>query len=143
MGYCVLSRKEIADLFDKQKIGVAYVNYIDYPFLPIGLLVDELEKRKKKSVLPQQLIGYIKKMPAQVFHISLNSRNLVEALQDEEKYGVILRAKGIVAGESSWLHFDYVPGEGDVRKGSAAITGRLCVIGCKLNEDALKALFHV
>lgn len=84
MGYCVLSRKEIADLFDKQKIGVAYVNYIDYPFLPIGLLVDELEKRKKKSVLPQQLIGYIKKMPAQVFHISLNSRNLVEALQDEE-----------------------------------------------------------
>ena len=69
MGYCVLSRKEIADLFDKQKIGVAYVNYIDYPFLPIGLLVDELEKRKKKSVLPQQLIGYIKKMPAQGFHI--------------------------------------------------------------------------
>ena len=84
MGYCVLSRKEIADLFDKQKIGDAYVNYIDYPFLPVGLLVDELEKRKKKSVLPQQLIGYIKKMPAQVFHISLNSRNLVEALQDEE-----------------------------------------------------------
>ena len=84
MGYCVLSRKEIADLFDKQKIGDAYVNYIDFPFLPVGLLVDELEKRKEKSVLPQQLIGYIKKMPAQVFHISLNSRNLVEALQDEE-----------------------------------------------------------
>ena len=62
-------------------------------------------------------------------------------LGDEEKFGVVLRAKGIVAGEGGWLHFDYVPDEVDVREGSAGVTGRLCVIGCKLNEDALKALF--
>ena len=43
----------------------------------------------------------------------------------------------------AWLHFDYVPGEGDVRKGSAAITGRLCVIGSKLNHEALCELFGV
>ena len=53
----------------------------------------------------------------------------------------MLRAKGIVPGEGEWLHFDYVPGEPDVRRGSAAVTGRLCVIGCDLKEDALKELF--
>ena len=63
------------------------------------------------------------------------------ALSDEESYGTVLRAKGIVAGETKWLHFDYVPEEADVREGSAGVTGRLCVIGCGLKEDALKALF--
>ena len=64
-------------------------------------------------------------------------------LANEEKYGVILRAKGIVVGENAWLHFDYVPNEPDVREGRAGVTGRLCVIGCKLNEDALKELFKI
>ena len=64
-------------------------------------------------------------------------------LSNEEKYGVILRAKGIVAGEGAWIHFDYVPEEPDVREGGAGVTGRLCVIGCNLNEEALKALFKV
>ena len=64
------------------------------------------------------------------------------AIQHEEEYGVVLRAKGIVAGENAWLHFDYVPGEPDVREGSAGVTGRLCVIGCKLNETALSKLYN-
>ncbi|MBQ4268940.1 MAG: GTP-binding protein [Clostridia bacterium] len=64
-------------------------------------------------------------------------------LQNEEKYGVVLRAKGIVAGEGVWYHFDYVPEEPDLRTGAASVTGRLCVIGCNLKEDALKALFKV
>ena len=60
----------------------------------------------------------------------------------DEKYGFVLRAKGIVECKcGKWLHFDYVPGEGDVREGSAAITGRLCVIGSKLNKHALEDLF--
>ena len=71
--------------------------------------------------------------------------HILSELQKEEKYGVILRAKGIVdhAEGSAWLHFDYVPEEPDVREGSAAVTGRLCVIGCNLNEDELKTLFQV
>ena len=56
---------------------------------------------------------------------------------------MILRAKGIVAGENGWLHFDYVPGEGDVREGVAGVTGRLCVIGCGLDEEKLEKLFNV
>lgn len=56
-------------------------------------------------------------------------------------YGQILRAKGIVDGGDGWLYFDYVPGEIDVRSGSPAVTGRLCVIGCDLHESLLKALF--
>lgn len=68
-------------------------------------------------------------------------KTALAALQDEEKYGTVLRAKGIVAGEAHWWHFDYVPGEADVRSGGAIVTGRLCVIGCKLNEAALKQLF--
>ena len=66
---------------------------------------------------------------------------ILTALTDE-KYGFVLRAKGIVECKcGKWLHFDYVPGEGDVREGSAAITGRLCVIGSKLNKHALEELF--
>ena len=68
-------------------------------------------------------------------------KNALKELQNEEKYGTVLRAKGIVDGGEHWWHFDYVPGEPDVRKGAAGATGRLCVIGCKLNEDALKELF--
>ena len=67
--------------------------------------------------------------------------NALTAIQDEEKFGTVLRAKGIVAGENEWWHFDYVPEEPDVRTGAAGVTGRLCVIGCKLNETALKELF--
>jgi G3E family GTPase len=66
---------------------------------------------------------------------------MLTEIQAEEKYGVVLRAKGIVAGEDAWIHFDYVPGEPDVREGCAGVTGRLCVIGCNLNEAALKELF--
>ncbi len=68
----------------------------------------------------------------------------LEALSDEEKFGVVLRAKGIVAGEDGkWIHFDYIPGTPDVRYGSAETTGRLCVIGSKLNEEAVARLFCI
>ncbi len=63
---------------------------------------------------------------------------------DSGKYGAVLRAKGIVsAGDGAWLHFDYVPEEHQVRTGPADYTGRLCVIGGKLDEAGLKALFEV
>lgn len=65
-------------------------------------------------------------------------------LTNAEKYGMVLRAKGIVEGtDGKFIHFDYVPGESDVRNGSAAVTGRLCVIGSGLHIDALSALFGV
>ena len=71
-------------------------------------------------------------------------RGILTALEDEEAYGAVLRAKGIVdAGDGDWLHFDFVPGEIDVRRGCAGVTGRLCVIGSGLKEDALRALFGV
>ena len=64
------------------------------------------------------------------------------AALSNEKYGIVLRAKGIVECKcGKWLHFDYVPSEGDVREGSAAITGRLCIIGSKLDRHALEELF--
>lgn len=63
---------------------------------------------------------------------------------DEGSYGTVLRAKGIVAGQDgNWLYFDHVPGEADVRTGSADVIGRLCVIGAELDEAALKTLFEV
>ena len=68
----------------------------------------------------------------------------LEALENESEYGMVLRAKGIVMAEDgSWIHFDYVPGEPDVRHGSAAIVGRMCVIGSKIDENKLKSLFGV
>ena len=64
------------------------------------------------------------------------------ALEDEKRFGYVLRAKGIVEGENGeWIHFDYVPGVPDVRTGCASTTGRLCVIGSQLNEAAVSELF--
>ena len=69
---------------------------------------------------------------------------LLGALEDEAKYGAVLRAKGIVdASDGEWIYFDYVPGESDIRRGNPAVTGRFCVIGSGLKEDALKELFHI
>jgi G3E family GTPase len=65
------------------------------------------------------------------------------AALESGKYGQILRAKGYVSAADGWLHFDYVPGESDLRRGPAGITGRLCVIGSKLDEQGLKELFKV
>ena len=67
----------------------------------------------------------------------------LNVLGDQDTYGIILRAKGIVAGEDGqWIHFDYVPGEPDIRTGTAGIIGRLCVIGSKINEAAIAELFQ-
>ena len=63
---------------------------------------------------------------------------------DTEKYGLVLRAKGILpAQDGSWIHFDYVPEEASIRTGSADITGKLCVIGSKLDEKGIAELFGV
>ena len=65
-------------------------------------------------------------------------------LDDNVTYGQILRAKGIVQGEDGkWLHFDYVPGESEVREGTSDVTGKLCVIGAEVNKDNVKALFGI
>ncbi len=67
---------------------------------------------------------------------------LLEELCDESRFGYVLRAKGIVAGDDgTWIHFDYIPGEADVRTGSAGVIGRLCVIGSELKEDAIAEAF--
>lgn len=68
--------------------------------------------------------------------------NALSKLSDEE-FGVVLRAKGIVAGENGWFEFDFVPEEYEIRTGSADVTGRMCVIGSKLVEDKIKSLFGV
>ena len=66
---------------------------------------------------------------------------MLSALDDQKEYGFVLRAKGIVEGEDGkWIHFDYVPGEEDVRTGSAEVTGRLCVIGTDIDEDKIRKL---
>ncbi len=68
--------------------------------------------------------------------------DILDKLEDEKTYGAILRAKGMVsAGDGTWVNFDYVPGESDVREGTPEVTGKICVIGSKLNEENLKALF--
>ena len=68
----------------------------------------------------------------------------LDDLSDGVNYGIVLRAKGIVdASDGDWLYFDYVPGEKNIRRGPAMVTGRFCVIGSGLQEEALKELFEV
>ena len=67
---------------------------------------------------------------------------LFKKLDDTDTYGVILRAKGMLpSNDGTWINFDYVPEESNVRTGAPEVTGKICVIGSKLNEDNLKALF--
>ena len=79
-------------------------------------------------------------------HKKFTAESLRHALEvlDGGAFGLVLRAKGIVEGEDgAWLHFDFVPGEIDLRTGSAAVTGKLCVIGSGLNEEGVADLFGV
>ena len=69
--------------------------------------------------------------------------DILSKLDDEEKYGIVLRAKGMVPNtEGGWVYFDYVPEESNVRDGKADVTGKFCVIGSKLKEDELSKLFN-
>ncbi len=70
--------------------------------------------------------------------------NILEEILDQHKYGMVLRAKGMVPSadaDGEWIFFDYVPGESNVRTGQPQPTGRICVIGSELKEDALAELF--
>ncbi len=68
--------------------------------------------------------------------------SILSSLTDAAKYGNVIRAKGIVRGtDGGWIHFDYVPGEPEIRDGAADVTGRVCVIGAEINEQALEQLF--
>ncbi len=74
----------------------------------------------------------VKKFNAEELKIVLDS------FTNTDKYGIVLRAKGIIESDDGrWIHFDYIPGESDVRFGVAGVIGRLCVIGSNLNKDAI------
>ena len=71
-------------------------------------------------------------------------KEILQKLSESDAYGMVLRAKGIVPStDNTWLHFDLVPGEFEVRHGAADYTGRLCVIGAKLKTDSIEELFHI
>ena len=69
---------------------------------------------------------------------------VLDDFANNEKYGMVLRAKGIIEStDGRWIHFDYIPGESDVRFGRADVIGRLCVIGSHLNKEAISAALNV
>ena len=69
-------------------------------------------------------------------------QNALETFSEDDSFGMVLRAKGIVEGEDGeWIHFDYVPEEPNVRHGAAGVIGRLCVIGSNLDNDKIKEIF--
>ena len=69
-------------------------------------------------------------------------KHALETFSEDDSFGMVLRAKGIVEGENGeWIHFDYVPAEPDVRHGAPGVIGRLCVIGSKLDNDKIKEIF--
>ena len=71
-------------------------------------------------------------------------KSILNTFVEDSDYGMILRAKGIVECEcGTWIHFDYVPGEPDVRIGAPGIIGRLCVIGAGIDKEKIKELFGI
>lgn len=76
-------------------------------------------------------------------YTQLEIEERLQKLEQEEEYGIVLRAKGMVpAGDGTWVYFDYVPKECDIRTGKPDVTGKICVIGSKLNEAKLAELFQ-
>ena len=70
--------------------------------------------------------------------------DILKKLANTEDFGVILRAKGIVPNtDGTWIYYDLVPGEYELRSGEPEITGKICVIGTKLDESKLKEVFHI
>ena len=70
--------------------------------------------------------------------------SILNTFVEESDYGMVLRAKGIVECQcGKWIHFDYVPGEPDVRIGAPGIIGRLCVIGAGIDKEKIKELFGI
>ena len=70
-------------------------------------------------------------------------REILSALSDEEKYGTVLRAKGIVdSNDGEWIYFDYIPEVIDIRRGGADVIGKFCVIGSNINKENIKELFE-
>lgn len=69
--------------------------------------------------------------------------DILKTLESDESFGMVLRAKGMVAGDGEWIYFDMVPGEHELRSGAPEYTGRICVIGSKLDEEKLAKLFGV
>ncbi len=68
---------------------------------------------------------------------------ILDRLGESDKFGFILRSKGIIpAADGQWIHFDFVPEEYEIRRGAADVIGKICVIGSKINEEALKELFN-
>ena len=68
----------------------------------------------------------------------------MDSLVDSDKFGMVLRAKGIVASDDGrWIHFDYIPGESDVRYGGASVIGRVCVIGSNVEKHAVEQALGV
>ena len=68
--------------------------------------------------------------------------HILQELSHTEEYGMVLRAKGMLpCADGTWIHFDFVPEEYEIRNGSADYTGRLCVIGSRMKEDRLAELF--
>lgn len=81
-------------------------------------------------------------METPAVYSSQEIRSILEALEDEKTYGLVLRAKGMVSGaDDSWIYFDYVPGEIDIRTGKPEYTGKICVIGSGLDEEKLAEIF--
>ena len=68
--------------------------------------------------------------------------DILDTFTEDDSYGMVLRAKGIVEGtDGEWIHFDYVPGENNVRHGAPGVIGRLCVIGAGIDNDKIKEIF--
>lgn len=80
-------------------------------------------------------------METPVKYTKTEIEHILSELEHEDEYGMILRAKGMVASDNEWIYFDYTPGESDIRSGASDVTGKFCVIGSNLNEEALKELF--
>ena len=71
-------------------------------------------------------------------------REILASFDEDSDFGMVLRAKGIVAStDGEWIHFDYVPGEADVRRGKAGVIGRLCVIGSNIDKEKIAMAFEV
>ena len=123
------------ELFDSLVRDI-FIGSIIYGVPSFEIAVREIDSR------PRKVKGKRRQQLNTIVYSEEEIKEILETLSQTEEYGIILRAKGILQDkEGKWFCFDMVPGEYEIRKENADYTGRLCVIGTKLNEEGLKNLF--
>ena len=138
----IIIRCVALDMLDKEKRNKIYsFDDIGNKAITEDTMIENIEFKELCSVIKALPAIHRDIIELKVYY-EFSDKEISDILDHIEETGTVLRAKGIVeAKDGSWLHFDYIPGEKDIRTGGAQLTGKACVIGTDLDEEKIRKMF--